>query len=127
MALSWTRPQGRIDDAVNQGLSILADLALGNSVGGRGRASREAMGRTAIASTTCTEPMKIEPQNQWICTRQMTAQLGVHRVTLQRLKSAGYFRSGHHFRKANPSSHCCVPCFGGAFWCLGLGFREFNN
>jgi uncharacterized membrane protein YfbV (UPF0208 family) len=32
----------------------------------------------------------------------MAAKLSVHRVTLQRLKSAGYFRSGHHYRKANP-------------------------
>ncbi len=32
----------------------------------------------------------------------MATELGVHRVTLQRLKSAGYFRSGHHYRKANP-------------------------
>jgi hypothetical protein len=36
VALFCTRPQGRIDDAVNQGLSILAGLALGSSVGGRG-------------------------------------------------------------------------------------------
>ena len=36
VALFCTRPQGRIDDAVNQGLSILAGLALGGSVGGRG-------------------------------------------------------------------------------------------
>ena len=35
VALFCTRPQGRIDDAVNQGLSILAGLALGSSVGGR--------------------------------------------------------------------------------------------
>jgi hypothetical protein len=32
----------------------------------------------------------------------MSEELSVHRVTLQRLKTAGYFRSGHHFRKANP-------------------------
>ncbi len=37
MALFCARPQGRIDDAVNQGLSILAGLALGSSVGGMGR------------------------------------------------------------------------------------------
>jgi len=36
VALFCTRPQGRIDDAVNQGLSILAGLALGGSVGGPG-------------------------------------------------------------------------------------------
>ena len=30
------RPQGRIDGAVSQGLSILAGLALGGSVGNRG-------------------------------------------------------------------------------------------
>jgi hypothetical protein len=36
VALFCTRPQGRIDDAVNQGLSILAGLALGSSVNGRG-------------------------------------------------------------------------------------------
>ena len=46
--------------------------------------------------------MKSDSSNQWICTRQMAAQLSLHRVTLQRLKSAGYFRQGHHFRKANP-------------------------
>ena len=40
--------------------------------------------------------------SQWVSTRQMATELGVHRVTLQRLKSAGYFRTGHHFRKANP-------------------------
>jgi len=40
--------------------------------------------------------------SRWISTRQMATELGVHRVTLQRLKSAGYFRSGHHYRKANP-------------------------
>ncbi len=38
VVLFCTRPQGRIDDAVNQGLSILAGLALGSSVGGRGQA-----------------------------------------------------------------------------------------
>jgi hypothetical protein len=37
VALFCTRPQGRIDDAVNQGLSILAGLALGSSVNGRGQ------------------------------------------------------------------------------------------
>ena len=37
VALFCTRPQGRIDDAVNQGLSILAGLALGSSVSGRGQ------------------------------------------------------------------------------------------
>jgi hypothetical protein len=37
VVLFCTRPQGRIDDAVNQGLSILAGLALGSSVGGRGQ------------------------------------------------------------------------------------------
>ncbi|MFM7314301.1 MAG: hypothetical protein ACKO0M_14260 [Cyanobium sp.] len=31
------RPQDRIDDAVNQGLSILAGLALGSSASGRGQ------------------------------------------------------------------------------------------
>ena len=31
-----THPQGRIDAAVNQGLSVLAGLALGSSVTGRG-------------------------------------------------------------------------------------------
>jgi hypothetical protein len=36
VALFCARPQGRIDDAVNQGLSILAGLALGSSVTGRG-------------------------------------------------------------------------------------------
>jgi hypothetical protein len=36
MSLFCTRQQGRIDDAVNQGLSILAGLAMGSSVGGRG-------------------------------------------------------------------------------------------
>jgi hypothetical protein len=35
VALFCARPQGRIDDAVNQGLSILAGLALGSSVNGR--------------------------------------------------------------------------------------------
>ena len=35
VALFCTRPQGRIDDAVNQGLSILAGLALGGSVNDR--------------------------------------------------------------------------------------------
>jgi len=37
VALFCTRPQGRIDDAVKQGLSILAGLALGSSVNGRGQ------------------------------------------------------------------------------------------
>ena len=37
VALFCTRPKGRIDDAVNQGLSILAGLALGSSVNGRGQ------------------------------------------------------------------------------------------
>ena len=46
--------------------------------------------------------MKSESASPWICTRQMAAQLSLHRVTLQRLKAAGYFRQGHHFRKANP-------------------------
>jgi hypothetical protein len=35
VALFCARPQGRIDDAVNQGLSILAGLALGSSVSAR--------------------------------------------------------------------------------------------
>ena len=37
LALFCARPQERIDDAVNQGLSILAGLALGGSSGGRGQ------------------------------------------------------------------------------------------
>jgi hypothetical protein len=37
VALFCTRPQGRIDDAVKQGLSILAGLALGSSVSSRGQ------------------------------------------------------------------------------------------
>ena len=40
----------------------------------------------------------------WISTRRMAELLGVHRVTLQRMKSGGYFKAGHHFRKANPLS-----------------------
>ena len=32
------RPRGRVDEAVSQGLSILAGLALGDSVGGGGKA-----------------------------------------------------------------------------------------
>jgi len=32
------RPRGRVDEAVSQGLSILAGLALGGSVGGGGKA-----------------------------------------------------------------------------------------
>ncbi len=35
VALFCARPQGRIDDAVNQGLSILAGLALGTSANDR--------------------------------------------------------------------------------------------
>ena len=46
--------------------------------------------------------MKSDSSRQWICTRQMAEHLSIHRVTLQRLKSTGYFRQGHHFRKANP-------------------------
>ncbi len=38
----------------------------------------------------------------WVGTRAMASSLGIHRVTLQRLKQSGYFRDGHHFRKANP-------------------------
>ena len=37
VALFCARPQGRIDDVVNQGLSMLAGLALDSSVGGRGQ------------------------------------------------------------------------------------------
>ena len=37
LALFCARPHERIDDAVNQGLSILAGLALGGSSGGRGQ------------------------------------------------------------------------------------------
>lgn len=36
LTLFCERPQGRIDGAVSQGLSILAGLALGGSVGNRG-------------------------------------------------------------------------------------------
>jgi hypothetical protein len=52
----------------------------------------------AIASVTCHDPMTSESVSTWICTRQMAALLSLHRVTLQRLKAAGYFRQGHHFR-----------------------------
>ncbi|MFM9087852.1 MAG: DNA-binding protein [Cyanobium sp.] len=48
--------------------------------------------------------MTSETPAQWVCTRLMAKQLSIHRVTLQRLKSAGYFRHGHHYRKANPTS-----------------------
>jgi len=37
LELFCARPQDRIDDAVNQGLSILAGLALGSSASGRGQ------------------------------------------------------------------------------------------
>jgi hypothetical protein len=37
VALFCVHSQGRIDDAVNHGLSILAGLALGSSVSGRGQ------------------------------------------------------------------------------------------
>ena len=37
MATFCAHPQRRIDDAVKQGLSILAGLALGSSVSGRGQ------------------------------------------------------------------------------------------
>ena len=37
LELFCARPQDRIDDAVNQGLSILAGLALGGSASGRGQ------------------------------------------------------------------------------------------
>ena len=45
--------------------------------------------------------MSATPQSQRIYTRQMAEELSVHRMTLQRLKSAGHLRSGHHYRKAN--------------------------
>ena len=38
----------------------------------------------------------------WVSTQHMAELLGVHRVTLQRLKKGGFFRGGHHFRMANP-------------------------
>ena len=37
-------------------------------------------------------------------TRRMADLLGVHRVTLQRMKATGFFRTNHHFRKANPTA-----------------------
>jgi hypothetical protein len=35
----------------------------------------------------------------WVSTQHMAERLGIHRVTLQRLKTGGFFRSGHPFRK----------------------------
>ncbi|MFM7674494.1 MAG: DNA-binding protein [Synechococcus sp.] len=46
--------------------------------------------------------MSSTPPALWVSTRHMAELLGIHRVTLQRLKNGGFFRSGHHFRKANP-------------------------
>jgi hypothetical protein len=46
--------------------------------------------------------MTITPPSLWVSTQHMAAWLGVHRVTLQRLKKGGFFRCGHHFRNANP-------------------------
>lgn len=40
----------------------------------------------------------------WIKTAEMAELLGVHRNTLSRLKAAGYFTEGQHYRKSNPLS-----------------------
>jgi hypothetical protein len=54
------------------------------------------------------------PASPWICTRQMAEELSVQ---------------GRDFR--SPPSHYelnnSVPCFGGAFCYLGLGFRGFHS
>ena len=68
---------------------------------GGGRGSREAATNSLPYLLLA---MVIDTPTQWVCTRQMAAQLCIHRVTLQRLKSGGYFRHGHHYRKANPLS-----------------------
>ena len=40
--------------------------------------------------------------SDWVGTGTMADVLGIHRKTLGRLKSRGYFMEGQHFRKANP-------------------------
>ena len=34
----------------------------------------------------------------------MAGELGIHRVTLMRIKSAGYVREGFHYQKKNPTA-----------------------
>ena len=40
----------------------------------------------------------------WVPTKEMSELLGIHRVTLLRIKSSGYVREGFHFAKKNPAS-----------------------
>ncbi len=39
---------------------------------------------------------------RWLRTREMAAELGMHRITLMRMKSVGYFVEGRHWRRKNP-------------------------
>jgi hypothetical protein len=42
--------------------------------------------------------------SDWVETQAMADALGCHRKTLSRLKCAGYFNEGTHYRKKNPLS-----------------------
>ena len=40
----------------------------------------------------------------WLKTREMAAVLGMHPITLAKLKLGGYFRMNHHWRQVNPTA-----------------------
>jgi len=64
--------------------------------------SRDSVGVRRQAPIASIALMDASMESLWLPTRQMASLLGIHRVTLQRLKTAGYFRRDHHFRKVNP-------------------------
>lgn len=43
-------------------------------------------------------------QLQWIRSQQMAAELNCHPNTLARMRTAGVFREGHHYRPTNPDA-----------------------
>jgi hypothetical protein len=49
-----------------------------------------------------------KPEASWAPTRQACSELGISRTTLQKLKSAGCFKPGHHYYRRGVGRHS--PC-----------------
>lgn len=51
-----------------------------------------------------TEVTTKTSRGAWIRTSEMCEELGCHRNTLHRLRTSGFLRENHHWRRVNPES-----------------------
>lgn len=57
-----------------------------------------------MAADTAADPAVTAADPVWLSTDAMARTLGMHHITLLKLKLSGYFTENRHWRKLNPTS-----------------------